>query len=161
MIAVEVLMKTFDRILAATDFSPASEPALKEAERIARECGGRLTIVHAYQVPALAAVPEAPIGAYPPGVYEDFARAVRSNAEKRLEAAVDHARAGGIDAHGTLREGLPDEEILDAAEKEQAGLIVLGTHGRRGPSRILLGSVAARVVSRAARPVLTVRAAPA
>jgi len=153
-------MKAFDRILAATDFSPASEPALKEAERIARACGARLTILHAYHVPALAAVPEAPIGAYSPGIYEDFARAVRANAERRLEAAIRHARAEDIDARGTLREGLPDEAILDAAEQEQAGLIVMGTHGRRGPSRIFLGSVAARVVSRAARPVLTVRAAP-
>jgi nucleotide-binding universal stress UspA family protein len=151
-------MKIFERILAATDFSPASQPALDEAERLARECGARLTILHAYQVPALASVPEAPPGVYPPSLYDDFARAVRASGEKRLESAVAHSRAGGIDAHGLLREGLPDEDILAAADSEKADLLVLGTHGRRGPSRLLLGSVAARVVCRATRPVMTVRA---
>ncbi len=151
-------MKTYERILAATDFSPASEPALAEAERLARDCGARLTILHAYQVPALASVPEAPPGVYPASLYDDFARAVRASGEKRLESVVAHARSGGIDASGLLREGLPDEEILAAADSEKADLIVLGTHGRRGPSRLLLGSVAARVVCRSTRPVLTLRA---
>lgn len=152
-------MKVFERILAATDFSPASQPALDEAQRLARECGATLTILHAYQVPALASVPEAPPGVYPPSLYDDFARAVKASEASRLQSAVARARAGGIDARGLLREGLPDEEILAAAESEKADLLVLGTHGRRGPSRLLMGSVAARVVSRSTRPVMTVRAA--
>lgn len=149
-------MKTFERILAATDFSPASQPALNEAERLARECGARLLIVHAYQIPALPAVAQAPAS-----VYEDFQRAVRADGETRLDALVAHARTRGIEAHGLLREGLPDEEILDTAAKEKADLIVMGTHGRRGLTRAFLGSVATRVLSQSACPVMTVRGAPA
>lgn len=149
-------MKTFDRILAATDFSPASQPALDNAERIARECGSPLLILHAYRIPALASVAEAPASAY-----EDFQRAVRADAEERLDRVVAHARTSGIDARGLLREGFADEEILDAAAREKADLVVMGTHGRRGPSRLLMGSVASRVVCRSPCPVITVRAAPA
>ena len=149
-------MKTFERILAATDFSPASQPALDEAERIARESGARLLILHAYQIPALASVARAPAS-----VNEDFERAVRTDGEKRLDVLVAQARTRGIDARGLLREGFADEEILDAAGKDKADLIVMGTHGRRGPSRLLMGSVASRVVCRSPCPVMTVRAAPA
>ena len=148
-------MKTFERIVAATDFSPASQPALDEAERIAREGGSRLLILHAYEIPALA-----PMTYAPASVCEDFQRAVRANGEKRLDMLVANARSRGIDAQGLLREGIADEEILDAAEREKADLIVMGTHGRRGPSRVLMGSVASRVVSRSPCPVMTVRAGP-
>ncbi len=151
-------MKIYERLLVATDFSPASEPALREAERMARASGAGLTILHAFQVPAFASVPEAPLGAYPPGTHEDFVRAVRTNAEKHLEAAVARARADGVDARGVLREGFADEEVLAQARAEGVDLIVMGTHGRRGLSRVFLGSVAAGVVSRADCPVLTVRA---
>ena len=149
-------MKAFARILAATDFSPASQPALDEAERIAKECGARLLILHAYQVPAVASLNESP-----PAIYEDFLRAVQADGEKRLDVLVAHARARGIDARGLLRDGFADEEILDAAAKEKADLIVMGTHGRRGASRLVLGSIASRVVGRAPCPVMTLRAAPA
>ena len=145
-------MKTFQRIVAATDFLPTSQPALEEAERIAEECGARLLIVHAYQIPALASVAETPAR-----VYEDFERAVRTVGEKSLDALVAHARTRGIDARGLLREGPADEEVLAAAEHEKADLIVMGTHGRRGASRLLMGSVASRVVCRSPCPVLTVR----
>jgi nucleotide-binding universal stress UspA family protein len=147
-------MDGFQRILAATDFSPASQPAFDEACRIASGCGARLFVLHAYQVPTLASLKNAPAS-----VYEDFERAVRSDGEKRLEALLSRARARGIAAVGLLRQGLADEEILDAAKKGQADLIVMGTHGRRGPSRVLLGSVASRVVCGSTCPVLTVRAA--
>jgi len=152
-------MKIYERLLVATDFSPASEPARREAERMARASGAALTILHAFQVPAFASVPEAPLGAYPPGTHEDFVRAVRATAERHLEAAVARARAGGVDARGVLREGFADEEVLAQAKAEGVDLIVMGTHGRRGLSRVFLGCVAAGVVSRACCPVMTVRAA--
>ena len=149
-------MKTYERILAAVDFSPASQFALDEAERIVSQCGAQFLILHSYQVPALAAVAQAPAS-----VYEDFQRAVRADAQRRLDGLVAHARARGIDARAVLRQGLPDEEIFDAAEKERVDLIVMGTHGRRGLSRALMGSVASRVVCQSNCPVMTVRGAPA
>jgi nucleotide-binding universal stress UspA family protein len=147
-------MQSFRRLLVATDFSPAAQPAFEEACRIASDSGAPLLVLHAYQVPALASLKNAPAG-----ISEDFERAVRSDSEKKLDVLVAEARTRGIAASGILRQGLPDEEILDAAEKEGIDLVVLGTHGRRGASRVLLGSVASRVVCRASCPVLTVRAA--
>jgi nucleotide-binding universal stress UspA family protein len=58
-----------------------------------------------------------------------------------------------------LRKGIPEDAIVQAAKREGVDLIVMGTHGRRGASRLLAGSVAARVVATASCPVLTVRAA--
>ena len=144
-------MKTFERIVAATDFTPASRPVLDEAERIARECGAQLLIVHAYRVPAAAELAQVPVG-----VYEDFLGAVRAAGEQRLATLVAQARSRGIDARPLLREGFADEEILNAARQERADLIVMGTHGRRGVSRMLMGSVAWQVVSRSPCPVMTV-----
>ena len=148
-------MKTFERIVAATDFTPASRPVLDEAERIARECGAQLLIVHAYQVPAVGELAQEPAG-----VHDDFVRAVRGAAEPRLAMLVAQARSRGIDARALLREGFADDEILDAARRERADLIVVGTHGRRGVSRMLVGSVAWQVVSRSACPVMTVPSGP-
>jgi nucleotide-binding universal stress UspA family protein len=139
--------RTFHCILAATDFSEASQPALDEACRIAAACGARFLLVHVYQISPVAYISYAP-----PSVYEDYKRAVRTDAEKRLGDLVAQARSRGVDASGLLREGFPDEE-------EKADLIVMGTHGRRGPSRLILGSIAARVIARCSCPVLTVRAA--
>jgi nucleotide-binding universal stress UspA family protein len=147
-------MSSFRRLLVATDFSPASQPAFEEACRIASDSGARLVVLHAYQIPTLASMKNAPAS-----LYEDFERAVRSDSERRLDALIAQARSRGVAANGLLRQGLPDEEILDAAEKEGIDLVVLGTHGRRGASRVLLGSVAGRVVCRSTCPVLTVRPA--
>ena len=155
MIRVEDAMKTFERILAATDFTPASQPALDEAERIARECGAQLLIVHAYQVPAVSELTQEPAG-----VHDDFVRAVRAAAEPRLAMLAAQARSRGIDARALLREGFADDEILDAARQERADLIVVGTHGRHGISRMLVGSVAWQVVARSACPVMTVPSEP-
>jgi nucleotide-binding universal stress UspA family protein len=88
-------------------------------------------------------------------------RAVETDGTQRLNALVDHAPARGIDARGLLREELPDDEILDAAAKEKPDLIIMGTHGRRGASRLLMGRIAFRLVSRAPCPVMTVRPADA
>jgi len=67
------------------------------------------------------------------------------------------ARAEGLEARACLRRGLADQEIVALARDERADLIVIGTHGRAGMSRMLLGSVTDRVVRLAPCPVLTVR----
>ena len=68
------------------------------------------------------------------------------------------ARKNGVRAKGLLLEGIPHDRIVRAARSTRADLIVLGTHGRTGLGRVFLGSVAARVVTLAPCPVLTVRA---
>jgi nucleotide-binding universal stress UspA family protein len=72
---------------------------------------------------------------------------------------VEQARKEGVDARALLVTGFADEAIVAAAKQQGADLIVMGTHGRRGAARLFLGSVAARVISTAPCPVMTVRSA--
>ena len=78
-------------------------------------------------------------------------------ARKRLVALVVRARAAGAKATVTILEGSPAERIVHTARARRADLIVMGTRGRTGLSRFLLGSVASRVISMSPCPVLTVR----
>jgi len=87
-----------------------------------------------------------------------FQRSIRAGAQKRLDRLVGLARARGVRAEGLLLQGIPQDQILRAAQLCRADLIVMGTHGRTGFEKALLGSVAERVVSLARCPVLTVRA---
>jgi nucleotide-binding universal stress UspA family protein len=75
--------------------------------------------------------------------------------QKKLDALVARAKSAGVRARGLLLEGQPSGRILHAARG--AGLLVMGTHGRSGLARFILGSVASRVVAGARCPVVTVR----
>jgi nucleotide-binding universal stress UspA family protein len=92
-----------------------------------------------------------------PKVYESIERSAREYAQKRLGALLAKAKKSGVRAKGLLLDGVPHERIVAAAKSKRADLIVIGTHGRTGLARFLLGSVASRVVSTAVCPVLTVR----
>jgi nucleotide-binding universal stress UspA family protein len=145
----------FHKILVATDFSPASEPALKEASKLARNDGAELLIAYACE-------PASPLlidGYVVPWVYEQWDDTLRKEAERALVSLVETARKEGINARSILLRGSPFQAIADAAGNEHADLVVMGTHGRTGFSRMVLGSVAARVAASAPCPVLTVRAA--
>ena len=83
--------------------------------------------------------------------------AARKWAEKTLGEWTATAAAAGISARWVLRTGVPYKEIVGAAARERADLIVIGTHGRGGLDRALLGSVADRVIRLAPCPVVTVR----
>jgi nucleotide-binding universal stress UspA family protein len=79
-------------------------------------------------------------------------------AERAVAAAVDRLTAMGVQAERLVAaEGRPDEAIVKAAESGGAGLIVVGSHGRTGLTKILLGSVAERVIGHAVCPVLVVK----
>ena len=145
-------MKLFRRILVATDFSPASTPAFEQSVRMARREEALLLIAHAYQEPALVELSHAPAR-----VYEEWDNALREAVERKLRPLVEHARKEGVEARALLLAGFADEAIIAAAKQEGADLIVMGTHGRRGAARMFLGSVAARVISTAPCPVMTVR----
>jgi len=80
-------------------------------------------------------------------------------AQRAVEARVAAARVAGVTARGLVRTGVPADVIVRTAEEESAAMIVIGTHGRGGVARFLLGSVADRVVRTATCPVLTVRGA--
>jgi nucleotide-binding universal stress UspA family protein len=96
-------------------------------------------------------------GYAPPQVYDKMIADVRADAERQLGRLVANARKSGIRVKGLLLEGIPHDRIVRAARSTRADLVVLGTHGRTGLGRLFLGSVAARVVTLAPCPVLTVR----
>src|SRR6266404_2944217 len=147
-------MKLFRRILMATDFSPASTPALEQSIRMAKREEALLLIAHAYQEPGLVELSHAPARAY-----EEWDNALREAVERKLRPLVENARKEGVEGRALLLAGFADEAIIAAAKQEGADLIVMGTHGRRGAARMFLGSVAARVISTAPCPVMTVRSA--
>jgi universal stress protein A len=146
-------VKVFRRILHATDFSSASRPALARAIDLARQNRASLSIVHA--LPPM--VMPASEGLVAPGVYEAIDQGTRQHAQKRLAALVRQAKKRGVRAKALLVDGVPAEQIARTARRGRVDLIVIGTHGRSGLSKVLLGSVAERVIRLATCPILTVR----
>ena len=147
-------MKSFHRILVATDFTEASTPAFKEAILMAKENGAELMIAHAYQPPNMV---EADTVA--PGIYEEWDGNLRAEVNRKLGVLVEEAGKAGVDASPLILKGDPWETITDAAKEKESDLVIMGTHGRKGMSRLFLGSVASRVTATAPCPVMTVRAA--
>lgn len=137
-------------ILCSTDFSEFSRRALEQAVTVARWYGAQLTVVHVY--PFMTVGTDAPY--FASGLPLDASTRARLLAD--LEAAVAPAQAAGLAAKVLLLEGDPSEEILRRARTVPTDLIVMGTHGRRGFARWMLGSVATRVVQKARCAVLTV-----
>lgn len=84
---------------------------------------------------------------------------LREEGEAAIEAVADLARAEDVAVETSLYTGSPSREIVRYAEEQDCDLIVMGTHGRGGIDRLLLGSVAERVVRSSSVPVLTVRVA--
>ena len=142
-------------ILCPTDFSELSRRALEHAAALARSHDAKLTLVHVYAFMAVIAedVPYLPSGL----PLDDDTRARLLGA---LETAAAPARAAGVEPDLLLLEGDPAEEILRRARTAPTDLIVMGTHGRRGFDRWVLGSVAGRVVHKARCAVLTVPPPP-
>ncbi len=146
-------MSMWRRILHPTDFSRASSAAFARAVALARADRAQLFLVHVLAPP----MPIGGEGYVAPQVYEDLEASARQYGEKRLAALQTKARKSGARVTGMLLEGVADDQIIRAARRRKADLIVIGTHGRTGLARLFLGSVASRVVAGAKCPVLTVR----
>jgi nucleotide-binding universal stress UspA family protein len=148
-------VKVFRRILHPSDFSPASRRAFRKAVALAKASGAQLLLVHV--LPVLPVIPDAYVAAT---TYDELLRGQETGARKQLARLVARAKAAGARTTGVLLDfGVPAERIARLAKARHADVIVMGTHGRTGLTRALLGSVAARVVTIAACPVMTVRAA--
>jgi nucleotide-binding universal stress UspA family protein len=148
-------MKRLERIVVGTDFSDLAESAVDQAVELAELVGAAVTIVHAYELPMLS---------LPDGVVvstAEVATGLTENAAKRLKASAERQKDSKVSIGTVLRMGAAWDELNAIAADEQADLIVVGTHGRRGVSRALIGSVAERVVRTATVPVLVLHAAPA
>lgn len=135
-----------NKILFPTDFSHTGDAALTLASVLARDMGARLLIAH---------VEEPPV-AYGSG---DMYYGIGEPATEDLKRMLDEVRptdpAVSFEHH--LTTGDPARAILDLAEKEAVDMIVMGTHGRTGLYRLLMGSVAEEVVRKSSCPVITYR----
>jgi len=146
-------MKRIRRVLFATDFSAASTKALPTAMALAHTHGATLMIVHVF-VPLMPVVPEQ----YISGTTVDQLNAeARLASQRHLDTMVRKARKAGLRSTGTIVEGEPAAKIVKAARARKADLIVVGTHGRTGVSKLFMGSVAQRVITMAPCPVVIVR----
>ncbi len=141
-------------VLAATDFSVPSAPAVEAGASEAKRRGADLAIIHSIDVAPLA-VPSA-IHSIDGMLPVDLVDAMKGHLQEQLDDCVRRAEARG---GGLLRKGPAAATILQAAEELPAQLLVLGTHGRTGLKRLALGSVAEKVVRGAHCSVLVVRPA--
>jgi nucleotide-binding universal stress UspA family protein len=143
-----VMSHATKQILMATDFSEGSDEALSAAIDLAKRTGAALQIVHVLENGA----DQFPFGLQ---AYDERASLVAS-IDRELARRCDWAAREGVAAQSRLVEENAVLGVLLAAREAGADLIVVGTHGRRGIAHALMGSVAERIVQRAACPVLTV-----
>ncbi len=152
-------MTRFGTILVATDGSDDSDAAVEAALDLAHDTNGRLLV--------LSVVPEASGDASDEstGSDADAESPARDDDEEVIEAndltndVVDHAVEWGIEATPLVWEGEPADAILAAAESEGADVIVIGSSGKSGVGRMLMGSVSDDIIRRSVVPVMVVRAA--
>lgn len=148
-------MSAYRQFLVPFDGSPTSEKALDEAIRLARLTGARLLHV----VDELSYVNGFETAT---NYINEIVPLMQAAGEKLLALARQKAQAQGVDADSVLVVGGPGricEHVAEQARSAQADLIVVGSHGRRGIGRVLLGSDAEQIVRTAPVPVLVVRGA--
>lgn len=139
-------------ILVPTDFGDPSEAALDYAIDLARVSGAEIVLMHAYEIPVVG---------FPDGALVATAQLgtqLLEGAQVGLDRQAKSRASSGVPIRGLIKQGDPFHMVNEAAEQIGAGMIVMGTHGRTGLPRALLGSVAEKVVRTARVPVLTLHA---
>jgi nucleotide-binding universal stress UspA family protein len=140
----------FDVILAGTDFGPQSRQAVEWAMALAQRTHSRVVVAHAFDLP-IYGLPDASLL-----VDAKTAARLSTEAQKALDEEVNRLRNGEVPVEGHLMQGDAREIIPSLATKLGAGLIVVGSHGRHGVARALLGSVAESIVRASSVPVAVV-----
>jgi nucleotide-binding universal stress UspA family protein len=147
-------VKNIRRILYATDYSKASARALDEAVSLAKQNDAELLVVHVIE----------PVAPYVTGddygsaeLYMKLEETTKHDAQTSMQKLMEKLGKLKVNATSLLLKGIPYEQIVKAARYRKADMIVIGTHGRTGLSKLFMGSVAGKVVSTAQCPVVTVR----
>jgi nucleotide-binding universal stress UspA family protein len=136
----------FEKVLLATDGSDSVQAAIQEAISLAKFCGSRLSVISVVEVN-----PE--FGALAP----EYVEKAENETREHLESIKQKAAAEGIECDVVAHQGEePYQFIVEEAKKINAGVIVLGTHGRTGLKRLMMGSVASRVIGHAPCKVMIV-----
>ena len=151
-------MADMGKILFATDFSENSKWALRYALSFAKQYKGKLYILHVIQPPNY------PLGTYSEISFEamdKFGRDVSEVAERDMKRLCEEDLEGFKNYESFLINGTAFLEIIKMAKEKEVDMIVVGTHGRTGLRRALVGSVTEQVIRTSSIPVLTVRLSPA
>ncbi|HWQ27084.1 MAG TPA: universal stress protein [Chlorobaculum sp.] len=132
------------KIICPVDFSDLSRKAMQYANEFARLSDAKVFLV--------GVVENDPTINYSHGLEKE-----RADEEQKLATLIDEEQMAGIVADYAIYEGFAEECILDYAKRQDADIIIMGSHGRRGLKRMILGSVAEHVIRRAPCPVLVVK----
>jgi nucleotide-binding universal stress UspA family protein len=144
------MARQFKKVLCPIDFSNDSFTALDYAADFARQSNGQLILIHVVDNPLTDFY--GPSGA---NFYAEVEHALEKSKQMLTDAARTHA--AGVSYETVVKHGNPYTEIIDLATAQHADMIVMSTHGRTGPQRLVIGSVAEKVVRTAPCPVFTVR----
>jgi nucleotide-binding universal stress UspA family protein len=146
----------FHHILVPLDFSEGSVRALRLAVGLARHGGAKLSLLHVGVVPHVYDTELAVVGVGP-SVFMDLSEQIAAEQKHRMERLAKEEVPPGLETALLVREGFAPDEIISAITELQPDLVVMGTHGRTGLRRALLGSVTDRVLRQAEVPILVTR----
>jgi nucleotide-binding universal stress UspA family protein len=149
-------MITIKTILLPTDGSECSRKAMTYAMSLGRQYGGRIVALHVIDVgwEEQTRIASVEVG---PELMHKLHDGYAQEARRILQEVLDTGAESGVPVDTRMIKGIPSEGIVRLGKELPADLIIMGTHGHRGVSHFLLGSVAEKVVRRAPCPVLTVR----
>jgi len=136
-------------VLVPTDGSTASEDAIEHAIDLAAKYGATLHALYVVDAGTYSSLEAAA---------DVVADELRAEGTEAVEAIAAQAEDAGVTAETAIETGIVHRSIVDYVDNEDIDLVVMGTHGRTGVGRFLLGSVAEKVIRTADAPVMTVRA---
>jgi len=143
-----------ERVLIPVDFSETAGAAADYGCELALRLGARVTLLHVFS-PGIIATPDAVVMPTP-----EELRSLANGARRHLWSLAQKLERDGLAIDCIAVEGSAADGIREIAEREHADLIVMGTHGRRGLTALVMGSVAEAIVRRAKCPVLVVKDVP-
>ena len=141
-------------VLVPIDFSATADRALAYAIALGQQFQARLTLLHVLYITPVT------MDEMTAGVAATYLEAQETEAQRLLQASLERVQRAGLQAESLLVRGTPSQTIVDMAGEQGVDLILMGTHGRTGLARVLLGSVAAHIVRQGPCPVLVVRRVP-
>jgi len=142
--------KLYKKILIATDGSEHTKNAVDYGIDLAKNSGAKLYAIYVVDTAAFASIPM-------DAAWESMYELLRQEGDLAMKYVTEKAGEQGVEVEANIIEGHPADEIIKYSEKNSISLIVLGTLGKSGLDRFLLGSVAEKVVRNSKIPVLVVR----